>query len=184
MSGLSKLFRRLVHEKRSCLFYSYDLERGAGRADPCVKVYGAWADIPKDFRKIVVPAPWRNAMYYRLGRGEARLLCLSEDGQRLAAYGWIQDWRPFRRKFGALARSGTMLGPYWTSPEARGRGLYGRLLGHSLSLCSTKQPVLIYTSPENAASRRGIEKAGFHPLGRWDLCVWLGAFSDLRKIST
>jgi GNAT superfamily N-acetyltransferase len=121
-------------------------------------------------------------MRYRLRREEARLLCLSEDGLHLDAYGWIQDWRPFRRRFGALAQTGTMLGPYWTAPEARGRGLYGRLLAHSLSLCDRDRPILIGTSPENKPSQRGIEKAGFKPRGEWVLRLYLRFFSDLRRI--
>lgn len=184
MSGIFKWIRHFAHDRRSCLFYAYCSAQGTGREDPDVKVYDVWADIPENFRKIAVPSPWRSVLYHRMRRGEARFLCLSEDGRRLDAYGWIQDWRPFRRKFGALAQSGTMLGPYWTAPEARGRGLYGRLLGHSLSLCSTQQAILIYTSPDNVASQRGIEKAGFRRLGRWDLVVWFGIFSRLRKITS
>ena len=60
--------------------------------------------------------------------GNAKLLCYSEYNQRLQAFGWIQTWKPFRHKFGRLAKDGVMLGPYWTEPHNRGRGLYGKLL--------------------------------------------------------
>jgi hypothetical protein len=182
MHEIWDILKRLVYEKKRFLFYGYDPGQGAGRPDPCVKVYGSWKDIPESFRRRAVPAPWRSAMRHRLRRGKARLLCLSEDGQHLDAYGWIQDWRPFRRRFGALARTGTMLGPYWTAPEARGRGLYGRLLAHSLSICDRDRPILIGTSPENKPSQRGIEKAGFSLRGGWEIRLYLRGISDLRRI--
>ena len=183
MKRFINLLGRFIYEKRRYLFYGYIPEQGGGCADPHVKVYAAWDEIPLHFRKRALGSPWMNAMYYRMRRGEARLLCYSEDGQRLDAYGWIQDWRPFRRRFGAIADHGTMLGFYWTAPEARGRGLYGRLLAHSLFLCPKDRPILMATSPDNPASRRGIEKAGFASLGEWEGCVWFRWFSRMRRVS-
>lgn len=183
MKRALRLLRRSVHERRRILFYGYDWKQGRGRPDPHVGVYGSRAEIPAHFRKIVVPAPWMNSMGHRLERGEAKLLCYSADGQRLDAYGWVQDWRPFRRRFGAIAAEGTMLGPYWTDPNARGQGLYGRLLAHSLSLCPPERPVFIYTSPDNEASQRGIEKAGFRPLGEWDFRLWFGWWARMKRTS-
>ncbi len=182
MRRLCRLLSRMAHEKRVCRFYSHDPKRSAGQADSRVTVYEKWMDIPVEFRQVAVPSPWLNVMFYRLKRGEAKLLCYFEEGHRLDAYGWVQDWRPFRRKFGSLAENGTMLGPYWTAPEARGRGLYGRLLSHSLALCLQDGPALIYTSSGNLASQRGIEKAGFHFLGEWELRVWLRVFIRFQRV--
>ena len=182
LKRLMGLAGRLVHERRTLLFYVYEPGQGAGQADPRVSVYSSWAEIPASFRKVAVPAPWLSPLRRRLKRGEARLLCCSEDGRQVAAYGWIQDWRPFRRKYGALAQAGTMLGPYWTAPEARGRGLYGRLLAHSLFLCDRSRPILIGTSADNLASQRGIEKAGFGFRGRWQLRSYFGWFSRMRRL--
>ena len=177
-----KLLGRLIYEKRRYRFYGYDPKQGLGQEDPHVKVYAAWDEIPPHFRKVAAAHSRLNVMYYRIKRREARLLCYSEDGTRLDAYGWIQDWRPFRRRFGVLADQGTMLGFYWTAPAARGRGLYGRLLAHSLFLCRKERPILIATSPENKASQRGIEKAGFQSLGEWEGCVFFWRFSSMRRI--
>jgi hypothetical protein len=184
MKRLLRLLWRQVHERRLFFFYAHDPKLGSGQADPHVKVYASWVEIPGRFRKEAVPAPWLSPMRRRLRRGEARLLCYSEDGQKLDAYGWIQDWRPFRRRFGALAQTGTMLGPYWTVPAARGRGLYGRMLAHSLFLCSLDGPALIYTEPGNLASTRGIEKAGFRFLGEWEFQRWFGAWTRLRRMAS
>ena len=182
MKRVVGLMGRLIYEKRRYLFYGYAPEQDGGCEDPHVKVYAAWDEIPLHFRKWAAGSPWLNAMYYRMKRGEARLLCYSEDGVRLDAYGWIQDWRPFRRRFGAIAHQGTMLGFYWTAPAARGRGLYGRLLAHSIYLCRKDRPILIATSPENKASQRGIEKAGFKPLGEWEGRVFFRWFSRMKMV--
>lgn len=183
MRGVIVLLKRSLYENRRYLFYSYDPKQGKGRADPHVTVYNCWNAIPAHFRKTAVPSPWISSMCHRLKRGEAKLLCYSADGQQLDAYGWVQEWRPFRRRFGAIAPEGTMLGPYWTDPKARRQGLYGRLLEHSLSLCPPDRLVLIYTSPDNKASQRGIEKAGFHPLGEWDFRMWFRWWVRMKRTS-
>ena len=182
MTRLGSCLRRFLHEHRRYLFYSYDPAQGPGLPDPRIRVFVNWADIPAQFRRVAVPSPWMNVMYYRLRRGKARLLCLSEDGRQLDAYGWIQDWSVFRRRFGAVADRGTMLGFYWTAPARRGQGLYGRLLAHSLALCDKTRPVLIATSPDNVPSQRGIEKAGFRRRGEWEGRVFFRWFSRMDRV--
>lgn len=183
MNSLAMRLGRLVYQKRRYLFYAYDSKQGPGGLDPHVKDYGSWEEIPKPFRKIATPYPWLNVMYYRMKRGKARWLSYSEDGRQLDAYGWIQDWSIFRRRYGAIADRGTMLGYYWTAPAARGRGLYGRLLAHSLALCEKDRPIVIATSPDNGASQRGIEKAGFRSLGEWEGRIFFRWFSQMRRVS-
>jgi GNAT superfamily N-acetyltransferase len=182
-SRSSSRLKRLLFERRRCRFFRYDVQQGQGGEDPDVRVYGSWRDVPEDIRRIVSPHPWRDTVVHRMHRGEARLLCLSFPDRPVVAYGWIQDWRPFRRWFREIASEGTMLGPYWTAPEARGQGLYGRLLAHSLAICNRSRPVLVYTSPENLASQRGLEKAGFHRLGDWELTLLLRQRIRLRRVS-
>ena len=177
-----RLLMKLIHEKRIYLFYSYNEQKGTGNADRSVRVYDSWKEIPAQFRKISVPSRFMNVMYYRLQRGDARLLCYTEDGNRLQAYGWIQSWRPFRRKFSMLAPDGIMLGPYWTAPENRGRRLYGRLLQHSLHICSREKLILIYTSPDNIASQKGIARAGFQARGKWMVSSWLCVFKNQHRL--
>jgi RimJ/RimL family protein N-acetyltransferase len=56
-----------------------------------------------------------------------------------------------------------LIGPCVTVPEARGRGLYRRALaelGVLLQAAGHKR-IIIETSPENYASQRGIEAAGY-----------------------
>jgi GNAT superfamily N-acetyltransferase len=183
MNRALNLFIRLFFDRGRYLFYEYDQNQGIGRVNACIKCYDSWSEIPEHFRKKVAPSPLMNAMYYRILRGDAKLLCYSEDGNKLDAFGWIQDWRTFRIRFGAIAKTGTMLGPFWTAPEARGRGLYGRLLAHSLTCCSKEHPIIIYTSPENKASLHGIENAGFRALGEWDFRMYLQFFSRMRRVS-
>ena len=183
MSGIGMRLWRAVCDTRRYRFYGYDPAQGPGRRDPDVQVYDTWRAVPRPFRSTVAPHPAVNVMYHRLRRGKARLLCLSGDGKRLDAYGWIQDWSVFRRRYGAIARDGVMLGFYWTAPARRGRGLYGRLLAHSLALCAKDRPIRIGTSPDNRASQRGIEKAGFRWLGDWKGRVYFRCWSTLRRVA-
>lgn len=178
------LVRKIFYLKRHCVFYSYAQSQGDGHEDNQIQVYSAYCDIPSPFRSEVLPHCLLNPMFYRLQRGGAKLLCFSRDGQRLEAYGWIQDWRYFRRQFKTISEKGVMLGPYWTSPASRRQGLYSRLLAKSLSLCSKDHTILIYTSPDNAASQRGIEKAGFVRKGEWELFRWLWVFSRIRNLQS
>lgn len=175
---------RLLFERRRCRFYAADDRPGPGKDDPDVRVFDSWRAVPKEVRAIVCPHPWRDTVVHRMNGGEARLLCLSCPGRPVAAYGWIQDWRPFRRWFAELASEGTMLGPYWTDPDVRGQGMYGRLLAHSLAICDRSRPVLVYASPENRASQRGLEKAGFRRLGDWDLTLCLRQRIRLRQMTS
>jgi L-amino acid N-acyltransferase YncA len=106
-------------------------------------------------------------MQRRLMHLGAVLLAVVTQGD-LAAYGWIQTWRPHRRQFAWLARDAVCLGPYWTNPRLRGRGLYQQLLAHSVRECQQRFPekeIYVWSLVSNPASIRGLEKAGFRSLG-------------------
>ena len=105
-------------------------------------------------------------MLRRLRRGIA-ILSLLPDGARIAAYGWLQTWRPFRRRFWWLTDDAICLGPCWTHPESRGRGLYSRMLSHTLAICRQRfsKRIIVWADADNIPSRRGIERAGFQSLG-------------------
>jgi hypothetical protein len=114
-------------------------------------------------------------------RGQAKLLVLFYEGE-IAAKGWVQTWAPFRKKFAALTQADAeMLGPYETKPAFRGQGLYGLLLEASLYYADVHVPIFIYTHPNNNASARGIEKAGFSPMGQFEGFSVLRFFYRLRK---
>jgi len=122
-------------------------------------------------------------MYYRLKWGDAKLLCYSDDGDDLQAYGWIQSWKQFKREFRMISGDGVLLGPFWTAPSQRGKGLYGKLLQHCLFHSPATMPVFIYTSPENTSSQRGILKAGFELVGEWIISMWFRCIVCSREIS-
>jgi hypothetical protein len=117
-------------------------------------------------------------------RRGARLLCIVKEG-RLAAYGWIQKWDPFPRRFRWLAPRGTILGYFWTAREDRGQGLYGLLLDHCLAMApDLGLPVIVYAVPQNKSSIRGLEKAGFARLGKYELtCRFFGLICSHRTLS-
>jgi hypothetical protein len=110
-------------------------------------------------------------------RSAGAVLLLLRDEAGLTAFGWLQTWKPLRREFWWLDRDGIGLGPYWTRPDQRGRGLYGRLLSHSLWECDERfrgKPAYVWARSANDASVRGIEKAGFESLGEHEVSVWMG----------
>ncbi|NOZ78907.1 MAG: GNAT family N-acetyltransferase [Acidobacteria bacterium] len=176
-SMLAKIWRRVVHGSEPKVIYAYSpAAQGPGRADPEVIEYDAGHRPPPEVARQLSPTggPLRfDVMSWRMARGRAKVLCIVNDGV-LAAYGWIQDWRHFSRKYRFLCDDGVILGPYWTRPELRGRGLYGRLLLHSIHRCPRRDhaAILITTHPDNRASQRGIEKAGFVRLGTYRITTW------------
>ncbi len=167
MTDLLPALRRLVYEKRHVALYTRAPMPGTGRRGSSIDLYRSPGEIPMSFRRTILPHRFLNVMFYRLARRKARVMCLTGDGGTLQGYGWLQEWGPFRRRFNADERAGTMFGPFWTAPEYRRQGVYGRLLQHGVFLCASDGPLFIYASPDNYASRRGIEAAGFELVGEW-----------------
>jgi hypothetical protein len=169
-----KIIRFVVGERKVSLVYAYDPRRqGEGRRDPCIAEYGPDRVVPPEIQRQIWAAEGRlsfRLMRWRLKRYGGKLLCLIESGQ-VSAYGWIQGWGLFRRRFGWLAPEARMLGFYWTAPGRRGSGLYGRLLLHSIAACESRDrmPLLVMTSPQNVSSQKGIEKAGFIKIGTFEV---------------
>lgn len=162
----------MLNALRSTLFDSSDyvLYRfvGDGRrlqSDTGVVTYYDWTHVEEEVRRVMFGSGFFHPLLHRLRRGRAQLLTLTFDGE-LVAYGWVQDWQAFRGKFGWLERDAVMLGPYWTHPDHRGKRLYGRMLNASLLLGLQRQcPLIIYTTPSNTASQKGIERFDFDRLG-------------------
>ncbi len=126
-----------------------------------VQVFEPGSSVPEQVARVAMPRALLDVMRWRFRRGDASLMAVFDDRGDVASYGWIQSWRPFRRRFRKVAREGSMLGFYWTHPAHRGRGLYRAMLARSLALVRGKEPIIIYASAGNAVSQRGIEGAGF-----------------------
>ena len=171
---LRKILRKLVGVRRLWGIYAYDFRRqGEGRRDPAIQEYSAHERIPRPIARQMVTLAGLSGYWFmrqRMWRHDGKLLCLVQDG-KIAAYGWVQGWKPFRRRFNWLVRDAMMLGFYKTLPPYRGQGLYGRLLAHSIAACDNRNriPLIIVVDPENKASVRGIEKAGFAKLGVFEI---------------
>ncbi len=161
---------RLCYRARTYVIFRDDPEAQGGALDSAIRCFDAAcppsADVAALFRRSA--GRWGAlVMLGRLRRAGAVLLVLT-DGAQLVSYGWLQPWRCVRREFGFLSNEGICLGPYWTNPAWRGCGVYGRMLRHSLAICRErfgKTPLYIWARSENVASVRGIERAGFAPVG-------------------
>jgi GNAT superfamily N-acetyltransferase len=165
---IGKLFSfliKLIYENEAYVFYTFSREKNSISAafEPELRIYQNWETGGKAFHSIL-PRWWMQPLYYRFRKGQAQLITWEENGQILA-YGWIQTWSPFRKKFGSIFKNALMLGPYFTEPKSRGKGLYKKLLAYSLAQCEPEMPIAIYTSPSNISSQRGIEGSGFEKIG-------------------
>ena len=104
-------------------------------------------------------------MKTRLRRGDLCLACFT-DGH-LAHYSWVQFSGPHEfRDVGQ--RFKISLGHCWiyhcrTAEWAKGKQIYPFALTQILEMCNSRgcRHAWIYTIPQNIASQRGIQKAGF-----------------------
>ena len=178
-----RLFFKLFYDSAQYVFYTWQGPHPTPQAvlHPNIHTYTYGSQGLMAFGKIW-KNKWLQPLYYRFRNKHATLLTL-EEGGKVVAYGWVQSWQPFYRKFGAIFPEATMLGPYWTAPSHRGRGVYKTLLYRSLTLCEPDKPVAIYTSPGNIASQRGIKGAGFQYIGTYRVQLFFRCWPVVRKCS-
>lgn len=173
MRRLGLLARRALLDRVDWVFFRRDPAAGRGRADPEARLITRLDEVPAAYRPVLFPDGALSTMALRMRRGLARVLVLG-DGRGCAAYVWLQDWRPFRRRYGMVARDGVMLGPGWTDPARRGQGLYARLMGHALHVADAGAPILATVAPDNEAPQRVLPALGFTRLGRYRITIVCG----------
>lgn len=93
--------------------------------------------------------------------------CLLNDNDELLSSGWLAYKHKFyisEMDFGFdMSDSDTgILYKFETPEKFRGNGYYGTLLRYMMKNAEGPENYMIYTSPDNHASDRGIRKAGFH----------------------
>jgi RimJ/RimL family protein N-acetyltransferase len=102
-------------------------------------------------------ALWQEGSHFWIGRlqGQAATIAVARAGQQVQAY------------FFPLPSEHTLLSHCGTFPSFRGRGLYPAMLTQIARHLATKgvTHVVIHCADWNTPSRRGIERAGFHPIG-------------------
>lgn len=175
---------------RSDVFRFYRYPDGAARNDAPMpptgytcEQYGPGDRLPSEVASFAMPGGMREVMWWRFRRGLATLLLVRSPNGRPAAFGWVQSWRPFRRRFRAISRGGRMLGFYRTDPAHRGRGVYHFLLRRSVAMAPAHEPLLIYAERDNEPSLRGIERAGFVFVAEVRVRRVLGLFSSVRVLA-
>jgi RimJ/RimL family protein N-acetyltransferase len=106
--------------------------------------------------------------------------------RRLCHYTFVTPARRYRRMIPLLKEPRALLiGPCLTEEEFRGRAIYPRVLGAAVGMLRERGwgPFYIHTNPLNAASVRGIEKAGFTRCGVWDIRrVFFNLWVSSRRI--
>ncbi len=177
---ISMVFK-LIYDKSDFVFYTIEYPETSERLfSEELKCYNDFDSGKAAFHRIL--KNWYlQPLFYRFKSGKATLITWEEDNEILA-YGWLQSWSPFRRKFGKIFHDATMLGPYYTHPDHRGKGLYKKLLAYSVSLSPKEKPIAIYTSPENISSQKGIEASGFTKMGMYRVRFFFRLYSKVEKL--
>lgn len=155
--------------------------------DPGISTYDAASGIPDNVLEQLADAAGRFELYLMTGRmrRNGAVLAVLPGVESIIGYGWIQQWAPLRREFGWLAEDAVCLGPFWVHPSYRGRGVYGRLLTHTVveAMRRGATNVFIWTDDGNRASAHGIERAGFEPVGRYHITLWFaGCWRKVERL--
>lgn len=92
--------------------------------------------------------------------------CLLNEDDTVLSTGWLAYRQRFYigetdYGFDMSSSDSAILFDFNTKPEHRGKGYYGLLLRAMMSRAEGPRRYVIYTSPDNVASARGIVKAGF-----------------------
>lgn len=172
---------RFFYSSDDYILYQQTVRKEAVQKSEEITEYSDYRLIPGFIIKKLMLYPLINPLYHRLRSNKAHLICINHENV-LIAYGWIQSWAPFKRKFGWFTKEGTMLGPFWTDPEFRGKGYYQRLLNHCKDVPDIKFPLIIFTNPPNVSSQKGIEKAGFEKKGVYRVYLLFRYFQWHKKV--
>ena len=103
-----------------------------------------------------------NFAYREALQGEDLLYAATDESGHVSTYGFVL-FNSFYKRILGESNQVPMIGNCFTFPQHRGRGLYANLLmsisGHLSS--QGYQRVIITCAPDNLASVRGIQRAGF-----------------------
>jgi len=181
------IYERGLARRREYRVYTSTPQQVARNPDPRVEVFDAFRPPPDEITGLYQRHAGRRAAYLMLGRlrRNGAVLLVLREANTLLAYGWLQSLRCLQREFWWLPRSAVCLGPFWTHPDHRGKGLYGRLLSASLHECKARswEELYIWAQADNPSSNRGIEKAGFRFIGTYRIYTYLlGCVRRHRKV--
>ena len=103
-----------------------------------------------------------NHAYRQALCGADQLLAIVDEQGHVASYGFVL-FESFYKQVLRESADTPMIGNCFTDPAQRGRGYYPRLLRAACRRLADEgyQRVIITCAPDNQASVRGIEKAGF-----------------------
>jgi len=157
-------------DHRIIAFYRWEVEaQGSGRRDDDAVEWDPLRPL-HPLVELQLKGSGNALSYWRMIRrwrtGLIRFFSLMIDGHP-ACLGAIHNWSLQRRELSWLKPVGGFLGPFWTDPAYRGRGLYPRLLLHTVCILAEMGMSQIYIASQasNIPSRKGIERAGFRAIG-------------------
>ena len=109
--------------------------------------------------------------FWLISAGKFRIVYILDEIGEIAHISYVV---PKCYKFPFMDKQDYEIGPCWTKEEYRGRGLYGRALGHIIGKFGGEDTHFYMIVHEgNKSSMRGVEKAGFEICGYVKKTKWL-----------
>lgn len=108
---------------------------------------------------------FKSILFAISARGKHKILCVENEKKEIIHYSFVI---PYCRKFQFMKKGDYCIGPCWTHPDYRGKGIYGNVLDYvSTSITSENNDADCYVliREANIASSNGIKKSKYIPVG-------------------
>lgn len=165
---------KLLYKRETLVFYEFtgtrpEFDDIAGQipADMSLEHHTCAAELSPAIHRALFPYGY-SLLLHRMKRHVAQVVTLTLDDE-LIAYGWLQTWDPFRHLYHDISTTGTMIGPAWTSPEWRGKGIHSLMLSMRLHLAPPGERTFSFAENDNHASRKGLIRTGFSKIATMEL---------------
>lgn len=149
-------------------------------SDVELDVYTSSSEISSCIKQNLFPHRF-SVLQYRMRRGLAKVVVLKTQ-RELIAYGWLQSWEPFRRVFADISTQGLMIGPAWTAPEWRGKGVHGLMLTKRIMIAEKVKPIFTFAEENNRASISGIERVGFRKIAKVNMVRYFHVLKSAKIV--
>jgi hypothetical protein len=119
-------------------------------------------------------------LYFTYGSKET-LLALAWVGEQLAHVEWVVPYKKCRRRYPIIPEKMCMISASQTIPPFRGNRIFPFVLQRICRHTPGWDEYWILVNEKNAASIKGIEKAGARHVGRFIQKLWLwGCFTNIK----
>ncbi len=108
---------------------------------------------------------FKSILFAISARGKQKILCVENEKKEIIHYSFVI---PYCIKFQFMKKDDYCIGPCWTHPDYRGKGIYGNVLDYvstTITLENNNADCYVLIRKANFASTNGIKKAKYIPVG-------------------